>query len=55
MKWLRRLIEPDVEQERNEVHEAAQAAIRAADDTVTASQEARRKVLDLELQLRRRQ
>jgi hypothetical protein len=54
MKWLRRLLQPSVEEERGEVHKAAQEAIEAAADAVSASVKARRRVLDLELQLRRR-
>lgn len=44
-----------LEQERTEVQQAAQSAIDAATDAVSASKKARRKVLELELQLRRRQ
>lgn len=54
MKWLKRLLSPRVEQERADVQQAAQAAIEAADDTVVASKQARKRVLELELQLRKR-
>lgn len=54
MKWLKRLVSPQVDEERKEVQQAAQAAINAANEAVTASRKARRSVLDLELELRRR-
>lgn len=54
MKWLKRLLSPNVEQERQDVQEMAHQAIEAAGDTVAASVKARRRVLELELKLRRR-
>jgi hypothetical protein len=55
MSWLRKLLRPPAEeQERKVILEDAQKAVDSATETVAASVKARRRVLELQLELRRR-